>query len=84
MLVHPEAQLRRALEFLGWQTGDEDIRKALAQSSLEKMREKERSGYFLAHIRVGKMGDWHDRYSAEELEIFMNISVEALRRFGYA
>jgi hypothetical protein len=84
MLVDQEAQLRRALDFLGWHPGDEDVKKAIRDSSLDNMKEKEQAGYFLAHIRLGKMGDWRDRYSAEELDIFMNVSAGALKRFGYA
>jgi hypothetical protein len=84
MLVDQEAELRRALDFLGWQPPDEAIEKAVADSSLKRMKEKEQAGYFLAHIRLGQKGDWRDRYSPDELEIFMNVSSAALRRFGYA
>jgi hypothetical protein len=84
MLADPETQLRRALDFLSWKIGDEEIRNVIAASTLEAMREKERSGYFLAHVRLGRKGDWRDRYSAAELESFLNVSAETLKRFGYA
>jgi hypothetical protein len=83
MLVDPEAQLRRALEFLGWEAGDDEVRRVLAESSLERLREREKSGYFLAHVSHGKMGDWRGRYSKEDLEIVMAFSAETLKRLGY-
>jgi hypothetical protein len=83
MLVDPELQLRRALQFLSWNASDEDVKRAIAEASLEKMRQKENSGYFLAHVRSGKAGDWRNDYSKEELELFMSFSAETLKRFGY-
>jgi hypothetical protein len=83
MLADPERELRRALEFLDWRASDERIDQAVSESSLGRMREKEREGYFLAHVRLGKKEDWRDRYSSEEFEIFMRDASDTLRRFGY-
>jgi estrone sulfotransferase len=83
MLVDPELQLKRALQFLSWKPSDDEIKSAIAETSLEKMIYRQNTGYFLAHVRSGKAGDWRNQYSREELELFMSFSADTLRRFGY-
>lgn len=84
MLSDPKVQLKRALEFLSWKFDVEQIDRVIAESTLDRMREREKSGYFLAHIRLGEFGDWRNQYSNEELELFMSFSAESLKRFGYS
>jgi hypothetical protein len=83
MLVDVEKQLRRVLDFLGWKPADGEIRQAVQGTQIERMRHKESTGSFLAHVGQGRAGIWSERFSDGELALFMCHARETLLRFGY-
>lgn len=76
-------EICRILDFMNWKVKQEKILSAIANSSISKMKNKERNGSFLAHIGSGKVGGWEKNFNNEELALFLNKSSIMLRKLEY-
>ena len=76
-------QLRAMVDFMDWTVDDSSVQAAVDSSRIDRMRSKEQGGEFLAHVGRGGSGHWRDRYSDEELALFLADSAPTLRRYGY-
>ena len=87
--TQPETTLRRASDFLGFDFTQEEIEEAIAFCSFEKLRERERNGFYADSalrptdgndpktfkVRRGKVGGYQDHFTDAQLE-----AVDALMR----
>jgi hypothetical protein len=84
----PENQFRRIAEFAGVKRDPEAIRRAVANNSVDKMREKELASPRKASvkgrfIRQGKVQGWKDQLSPEQLQLIESKTEHLLVRLGY-
>ncbi|HEY6290842.1 MAG TPA: sulfotransferase domain-containing protein [Terriglobia bacterium] len=87
-----ESAISRMLDFFGVAAETEVIRTAIADNTLEKMRQKEqesktlhqaRSGEEGRFIRKGAVGGWREKLSDEHLRLIDTYAGDAFRRMGY-
>ena len=85
-LLHgPEVEVRRLLEFLGVDPGEETARRSVEAASFEKLSrgrkrgEEDPSSFF----RKGVAGDWKNAFTRLDTEIFDEEAGELLIRLGY-
>ncbi len=84
----PEAGFTRMLQFGGLERDPEQIRRAVANNSVEQMRAKELQSPRKASvrgqfIRAGKVGGWEGKYSQEQLEMIDYYAGDVMDRVGY-
>jgi hypothetical protein len=84
----PENQFRRIAEFAGVKRDAEAIRRAVANNSVDKMREKELAAPRKASvngrfIRQGKVQGWKGQLSTEQLQLIESKTEHLLVRLGY-
>ncbi len=85
----PLSVVRQVLLDLGLERSDADILVAVERSSFSKtkaamQRAEAETGKPFRVARQGRVGEWRECYSAEELRRFGGPAVEWMRRFGYA
>jgi hypothetical protein len=88
---NPEEHLRRIVEFLGVRSGQEDIRRAIAHNTVEKMRAKEdasramrkSSGEEGRFVRRGSVGGWRERLTEEQVRLVDQYAGRVLGLMGY-
>jgi len=89
MRSQPEDSLANMMEFLNVPVERETIRRAVANNSVEKMRDKEKvnpqkasaKGRF---IRSGAVGGWRERFTEAQAELVEQYAGSALTRIGFA
>ncbi len=84
----PETSFRRMLDFAGMKREQEAIRQAIANNSLEKMREKEidsprKASVRGRFVRTGQVQGWRGKLSDEQLRVIEAKAGEVLVRMGY-
>jgi hypothetical protein len=87
----PEEHLRRIVEFLGVRAGQDDIRRAIAHNTVEKMRAKEdasramrkSSGEEGRFVRRGSVGGWRERLTEEQVCLVDQYAGRVLGLMGY-
>jgi len=89
LLAQPSESVARMAEFLKIDASSDCIQRALANTSLDRLRQveansgpetdKHKPGFF----RVGKAGQWKTAYSADDLEFFKHRFGRLLERLGY-
>jgi len=84
----PEGQFKRISDFAGFQREPEAIRRAVANNSVDKMREKELASPRKASvrgrfIRSGKVQGWKEQLSPEQLQFIESKTEHILVRLGY-
>jgi hypothetical protein len=88
---NPEEHLRRILEFLGVRAGQEDIRRAIAHNTVEKMRAKEdtsqamrkSSGEEGRFVRRGSVGGWRESFTEKQVRLVDQYAGRVLELMGY-
>jgi len=83
MRVNTYKEICRILDFMNWKVKKEKVLNAITNSSISKMKNKERSGSFLAHVGSGKLGSWKKDFKKEELTFFLNKSSKMLCKLEY-
>lgn len=87
-----EGAITQMLEFFGVEVPPQVIRAALANNTLDRMREKETQSKTLHQakggeegrfVRKGSVGGWRERLTVEQLHTIDAFAGEALRRMGY-
>jgi hypothetical protein len=86
-----ESAVTGMLEFLGVGVAPELVRTAIANNSLERMREKETQSKTLRQskaeegrfVRKGSIGGWRERLTAEQLHLIDTYAADVFRRMGY-
>ena len=89
MRSRPEDSLADMMTFLNVPVERETIRRAVANNSVEKMRDKEKvnpqkasaKGRF---IRSGAVGGWRDRFTEAQAELVEQYAGSVLARIGFA
>jgi len=84
----PEASLAKMMEFLGMPVDPQTIQRAVANNSVEKMRDKEKTqpqrasakGRF---IRSGAVGGWRDKFTEAQTQLVQKWAGSALARLGF-
>lgn len=92
LLEEPLQNLSAAMEFLGKPVAPERAEEAIRTYSAERMRERERLSRFHAKqkrsdimfVRTAGSGDWAGTFSAEDEQLFAQVTGGLLRRLGYA
>jgi hypothetical protein len=84
----PEDWFARIADFLGVNATPHTIKRALANNSLARMREKESAAPQLppgkdSFVRSGSIQGWRERLSQEQLAFFERYAEESLQRVGY-
>ncbi len=85
LLHRPEVEVRRLLDFLGVDPGEETARRCLEAASFEKLSrgrkrgEEDPSSFF----RKGVAGDWKNTFTRRDREVFDEEAGELLVRLGY-
>jgi hypothetical protein len=87
-----ESALTRTVDFLGVPAAPEAIRAAIANNTLDRMRQKEEKSVTLHHsksgeegrfVRKGAVGGWREKLSDEHLRLIDTYAGDAFRRMGY-
>lgn len=84
----PETNFRKMLDFAGMKRDPEAIRRAIANNSLEKMREKEidsprKASVRGRFVRTGQVQGWKGKLSDDQLRVIEAAAGEVLVRLGY-
>jgi hypothetical protein len=88
----PRETLAGVAHFLGYQVDEEQIRQALADNALEKMRLKDRQARRNVHrhhsegvgfVRQGKAGGWRAFLTEDQKNAFERYAGNVLQRLGY-
>lgn len=84
----PEESLAGMIEFLGMPVRREIIQRAIANNSVEKMRDKEKVNPQRASargrfVRDGSVGGWSQAFTPAQAQLFQQYTGTALRRLGY-
>lgn len=90
LLRDPEATFRTLVHFVGLQTDDERIRRAVQASAFEALREQERTGRFREgsmhaprFFRRGAAGAWKDEMTEAQVARVVADHGSVMRRLGY-
>jgi Sulfotransferase domain len=87
-----EAAINQMLDFFGVEADLEVVRSAIANNTLEKMRQKElqsatlhqaRNGEEGRFVRQGSVGGWREKFTDEQLRLIDSYAAEVFRRMGY-
>jgi hypothetical protein len=87
-----DGAVTRILAFMGATVGESDLKRSIANNSIERMREKEaraRAGVFAARtegtnfVRSGAVGEGADVLSPDQMSMIERYAGPQLRRLGY-
>ncbi len=84
-----ESVLSKALAFLGGKADAEQVRRAVANNTVAKMRDKEKQSPQLVtreghrYIRAGSVGGWRENLSDAEVQMIEQQAGDMLERMGY-
>jgi hypothetical protein len=84
-----EQELSRIVEFLGMPVQTQKIREAIANNSMDKMRQKEKADPQRASangkfIRSGSAGGWRAAFTDQQSQLVQQYAGNILARLGYA
>ena len=84
----PVPSLSKIMEFLGVSVTPEAIERAVADNSMEKMRDKEKRNPLKASakgrfVREGSVGGWREKFSATQAQLVQQCVGPVLTRLGY-
>ena len=85
LLVRPEAEVQRLLEFLGAAADDVSVRRCVEAASFERLSrgrergEEDPSSFF----RKGVAGDWRDTFTEQDRRVFEEAAGDLLAKLGY-
>ncbi|HKS75491.1 MAG TPA: sulfotransferase domain-containing protein [Terriglobales bacterium] len=91
MRKNPEPSISRIVEFLGLPVNPAQIRAAIANNSVERMRDKENAAQKLMKsageegrfVRKGAVAGWRERFTEEQLRLVDERAGNVLVRMGY-
>jgi hypothetical protein len=90
MLDRPLQSFGAVTRFLGLDPGEERLRRAVEQSSFEKLRQQEDAKGFIERseasqrfFRAGRAGQWRTALSPAQVEAIATAHEASMRRFGY-
>lgn len=90
LLDAPEEQFRRIVRFLKMDVTDEQIAKAVEESSFDKLKAaeegagfKERPPMTKAFFRSGRAGEWRERLTEAQVSAVVSANEVQMKRFGY-
>ena len=90
MLDHPLEAFHGAIDFLGLNYGESEIRNAIKNSSFDTLQGmesndgfKERGIYSDAFFRIGKSHQWESELSRTQIEEIVKHHGKIMKRFGY-
>jgi hypothetical protein len=85
LLTRPEEEVRRLLEFLGAEAGEEAVRRCVSSASFEKLSRGRNRGQEdpTSFFRKGVAGDWRNAFTEEDSKVFEDEAGELLIRLGY-
>jgi len=90
MQREPEAAFGGVVRFLGLPEDPDRLRRAIAFSRFDEVREQERKTGFRekpvgakVFFRSGRIGSWRDHLGAEQMRRVVSDHAGAMRRFGY-
>ncbi len=94
LLLNPEDEVKKILNFLGWEREERLITKVIQGTNFEKMKEKARKYDGLGHkywngekgvkfFRKGKAGTYKEELSKELIEFFNSKAINELKAFDY-
>jgi len=87
-----ESSVNRMLDFFGVRVQPELVRAAIANNTIDRMREKEKQSVTLHQtksgeegrfVRKGAVGGWRERLTDEHLHLIDRYAGDAFRRMGY-
>ena len=86
LISNPICELKRVQDFLGLANSDEQVERAVAACTIEKLREQCRSQGSDADsfFRHGQVGHDIDRFSDEQVGYFHHELSQLMQRLGYA
>jgi hypothetical protein len=88
---NPVAELTKAVNFLGQNVDPAVIQRAVANNTVEKMREKEDHSQVLSQffkqehrfVRQGSAGGWRAKLTPSQIELINRYAGKTLERMGY-
>jgi hypothetical protein len=90
LLLNAEEQMGKVLEFLNINKNLDEVKRALDNATIEKMREKEARGMRdkeqaeeFRFIGEGVLGQWEGTLSDEQLSLISRYAGEGMERFEY-
>ena len=83
MLKDCRTELERIMNFLGWKVSENELLNVIDHSSISKMKAREKSGEFLAHVGQGEGGHWQQEFNDEELRFFLRKAQPVLEKLRY-
>jgi Sulfotransferase domain len=90
-LQEPVENLSAAMEFLGMPVGRGQAEETIRVYSAERMRQRERLSRFhekqkrrdIMFVRTAESGEWARTFTAEDEQLFAQVTGDLLRRLGY-
>jgi hypothetical protein len=85
LLERTEAEVRRLLNFLGADAGEEVVNECVGSASFEKLTEGRERGQEdpSSFFRKGVAGDWKDVFTEQDRQIFKEEAGDLLIELGY-
>jgi hypothetical protein len=91
MRKNPQEKLEVILDYLGFKTDPHVIAEAIADNTLERMRERENKAQKLhkskreegRFVRQGAIMGWREKFTQPQLEMIEHYAGETLARMGY-
>lgn len=90
LLADPGANFRRMVDFLKMEVDEEQLQRALDESSFDNLKAVEQQQGFVerpdttpAFFRSGRSGEWRERLSEEQVAAIVVPNEAPMRRFGY-
>jgi len=85
LLERPHEEVRRLVGFLGADTGEKAVERAVSSASFEKLSKGRERGQedTSSFYRKGVSGDWKNHFTERDKEIYKEEAGELLIRLGY-
>jgi hypothetical protein len=85
LLDRPCEEVRRLLEFLGAESGEETVNRCVSSASFEKLSKGRKRGEedATSFFRKGVAGDWRNVFTERDKRIFKEVAGDLLIELGY-
>ena len=85
LVEKPEVAVRRLLEFLGAEAGEETVRRCVGSASFEKLAKGRKRGQEdpSSFFRKGVVGDWRNVFTERDKYVFKEEAGDLLIKLGY-
>ncbi|GAB1309299.1 sulfotransferase domain-containing protein [Urechidicola sp. KH5] len=94
MLINTFKELKKVVQFIGWNKSDSELKLAIEKSSFDSMSkiEDEKGRPFINNeakrkstkfVRSGKQGDWKNYFDIEDLNFLNKELKSVVEKFGY-